>query len=227
MKRVSIILPALNEQTVIHKTLLSLQPYRQQGHEIIVVDGGSRDQTTDYAGRLCDRLIETQPGRARQMNAGAAKGKGDILLFLHADTQLPDNAIHEISSQFEKHKHKVWGRFDVKLTGKHPLLYLVARLMNLRSRLTGIATGDQAIFILSNVFQKLHGFPDVPLMEDIRFSRTLLSQSRPICIKSRLTTSSRRWEQKGIMRTILLMWYLRLAHFLGKSPAELSRIYSR
>ena len=227
MQRISIIIPVLNEAGSIRQSLLALQPYRQQGHELIVVDGGSNDKTIEQAEHLCDMLINSQSGRARQMNAGADKAKGEILLFLHADTQLPNNACGIILSELPRQKDRVWGRFDVRLSGSHPLLSVIARAMNLRSRLTGIATGDQAMFIRQQYFQKLNGFPDVPLMEDIRLSRALMRYSRPICIRNKLTTSSRRWEQQGIVRTVLLMWYLRLAHFFGKSPAELSRLYSR
>ena len=226
MQTISIIIPVLNEANSIKSTLLALQAYRQQGHEVIVVDGGSDDQTVELAEHLSDKVIRSQSGRAKQMNAGAAVAKRDVLLFLHADTHLPDQApdliLHGLLTT-----GKAWGRFNVRLSGQHPLLSVIAWLMNLRSRLSGIATGDQAIFVRHEVFMRLHGFPDVALMEDIRFSRALLSISRPVCLRQTVITSSRRWEQKGIVRTIVLMWYLRLAHFLGKSPDELARIYSR
>lgn len=227
MQRISIIIPVLNEQNEIHDALMCLQKYRRQGHEIIVVDGRSEDNTVKVAGHLCDKLISSAAGRARQMNAGAEQASGDILLFLHIDTRLPGEAVEYIRSNLHKYKNKVWGRFDVKLSGKHPLLSIVALLMNLRSRITGIATGDQAIFTTKQAFLDVNAYPEIPLMEDIRFSRKLLGISRPICIKNKLTTSSRRWEENGIIRTILLMWYLRLAHFCGKHPDELSRLYSK
>lgn len=226
MQTVSIIIPVLNEANAIKPTLLALQAYRQQGHEVIVVDGGSEDQTIELAEHLSDKVIRSQAGRARQMNAGAAVAKRDVLLFLHADTHLPQQAPDVILHGLRT-SGKTWGRFDVRLSGQHPLLAIVARLMNLRSRLSGIATGDQAIFVRQDAFLRLRGFAEIPLMEDIRLSRALLTISHPVCLRQTVTTSSRRWEQKGILRTIVLMWYLRLAHFLGKSPDELARLYSR
>lgn len=225
--QLSIIIPVLNEAATIQQSLRDLQPYRQQGHEVIVVDGGSRDGTTGLAEPLCDRLLTSRPGRALQMNTGADHAKGQVLLFLHADTRLPGKAADLIVDAIQSSNEKVWGRFDVRLSRRHPLLVIVAALMNLRSRLTGIATGDQAIFIRRDTFQQLFGFPRIALMEDISLSRELLKQSRPICLRAKVTASSRRWEQKGILRTILLMWYLRLAYFLGKAPEDLARIYSR
>lgn len=225
--RLSIIIPVFNEVETIQQALQALQSYRQQGHEVIVVDGGSHDDTVARAESLCDSLITSQPGRAVQMNTGAKQAMGDILLFLHADTRLPENAAETIINIFKASNKKVWGRFDVRLSNRHPLLLIVAALMNLRSRLTGIATGDQSLFVRGDVFHQLHGYPNIPLMEDISFSRELLKLSRPLCLRDKVTTSSRRWEQKGILRTILLMWYLRLAYFLGKQPEALARIYSR
>lgn len=222
---VSIIMPVLNEAKNIESYLQPLQRYRKQGHEIIVVDGNSQDDTVERARDLCDTLLTIQPGRARQMNAGAEQARGNILLFLHADTLLPDDALHQIKNLITQ--NKVWGRFDVNLSGQHLLLRLVAMMMNLRSRLTGIATGDQCMFVRRDIFHKVNGFPMITLMEDIALSRTLLSESRPICLRTKVTTSSRRWEQKGIIRTILLMWYLRLAYFFGKPPESLARIYSQ
>lgn len=222
----SIIVPVLNEAENITLALQALRSYRQQGHEIIVVDGGSNDNTPELATDLCDQLIHSPPGRARQMNAGAEQAKGDVLLFLHVDTTLPENALHHLSTAIIK-SDKVWGRFDVNLSGQHWLLRLVAIMMNLRSRLTGIATGDQCMFVRRDAFNRVHGFPDIVLMEDITLSRSLLTVSRPLCLPLKVTTSSRRWEQKGIIRTIVLMWYLRLAYFCGKQPKSLARRYSQ
>ncbi len=224
--RVSIIMPVLNEAENIELSLQALQSYRQQGHELIVIDGNSQDNTVELASNLCDKLISSSVGRARQMNAGAEQASGNILLFLHADTHLPDNAMHHITNSIMK-KNKVWGRFDVKLSGSHALLRLVAIMINLRSRLTGIATGDQCMFVRRDIFHKIKGFTEIPLMEDISLSRALLAQSSPVCLPTKVMTSSRRWEQKGIVYTILLMWYLRLAYFLGKPPEVLAQIYSR
>jgi len=219
---VSIVIPALNEAASIRETLTPLQAFRRQGHEIIVVDGGSRDGTIAVATPLCDRLLESTPGRARQMNAGAAVAGGDSLWFLHADTLVPENAIGQIRQAVQR---SGWGRFDVRLSGGYPLLRLVEGLMNRRSRLTGIATGDQGIFIRRDLFQHVGGYPDLPLMEDIALCKTLRKLARPACLTSRLITSSRRWESRGVLRTIVLMWLLRAGYWLGVSPARLAAAY--
>jgi rSAM/selenodomain-associated transferase 2 len=182
---------------------------------VIVVDGGSEDGTAGLAAGLCDRVMVAPRGRAAQMNAGAREAGGDILLFLHADTRLPENFI------LDGH---VWGRFDVRIEGRHPFLPVVAWAMNLRSRLTGIATGDQAIFVRREAFP---GFPELPLMEDVAFSKAMKRRSRPACLRERVTTSGRRWESRGVMRTVLLMWQLRLLFFLGISAERLARRYER
>ena len=158
------------------------------------------------------------------MNAGAERARGDILLFLHADTRLPKDAMSLMLEGLQQ-TDKCWGRFDVKLSGLQPLLRLVERLINLRSRLTGIATGDQAMFIRRARFDVIDGFPEIPLMEDISISQRLKFYSDPLCLKQQVITSSRRWEQNGIIRTILLMWRLRLAYYLGADPATLARQY--
>ncbi len=224
--RVSIIIPVLNEAANILPTLQALQTWRKRGHEVIVVDGQSRDATAELAGPLCDKLLISPTGRAVQMNSGAAQAHGNILLFLHADTRLPDNAIEAMIKAI-KRSGRVWGRFDIRLSGHHPLLWVVGMMMNLRSRLTGIATGDQAIFVRRDVFHRVHGYAAIALMEDVSLSGKLLHLSRPACIRLKAVTSSRRWEQNGILRTILLMWYLRLAYFLGTPAESLARIYSR
>jgi len=180
---------------------------------VIVVDGGSDDGTAGLAAGLCDRVMVAPRGRAAQMNAGAREARGDILLFLHADTRLPEN--------FTLEKH-VWGRFDVRIEGRHPFLPVVAWAMNLRSRLTGIATGDQAIFVRREAFP---GFEDIPLMEDIAFSKIMKRRGAPACLRSRVRTSGRRWESRGVLRTVLLMWRLRLAYALGADPARLAEKY--
>jgi len=182
---------------------------------VIVVDGGSEDGTAGLAAGLCDRVMIAPRGRAAQMNAGAREARGHILLFLHADTRLPEN--------FVLGRH-VWGRFDVRIEGRHPLLPVVAWAMNLRSRLTGIATGDQAIFVRRDGFP---GFPELPLMEDVAFSRAMKRHSRPACLREKVVTSGRRWESGGVMRTIVLMWRLRLLFFLGVPPDQLARRYER
>jgi rSAM/selenodomain-associated transferase 2 len=227
-ERISIIIPALNEQAVIVETLQALQALRDVGHEVIVVDGGSSDNTYSLAASLVDRtkgaVLRAKRGRARQMNVGAQFAHHDILLFLHADTRLPAQADVLIINGLEKTGRK-WGRFDVRLSGRAWLLRVVARFMNWRSCLTGIATGDQAIFMQRSLYKQVAGFPDIPLMEDIALSRRLKRFSRPLCIQTPVITSSRRWEQRGIVRTILLMWGLRLAYALGVSPRTLKKFY--
>lgn len=223
MSRLSIILPLLNEAPGIAAALGALAPLRDAGAELIVVDGGSTDGTPALAGPLADRLLVAPRGRARQMNAGAAVARGDVLLFLHADTRLPPDADRLVGCEIER--GRPWGRFDVRIDGKSPLLKIVAWAMNLRSRWSGIATGDQAIFVTRAAFKAAGGFPDIPLMEDIVFSKRMRHFSRPACIGERATTSGRRWESHGVLRTILIMWWLRLRFFLGADPGELARDY--
>jgi rSAM/selenodomain-associated transferase 2 len=223
--RLSIIIPTLNEAGHIEASLAMLQPLRAAGHVIIIVDGGSDDDTAVLAKPLADHIILSERGRSQQMNAGARLASGDVLLFLHADTQLPDVAMHLISGGLAR-SGKSWGRFNVRLSGRQALLRVVERMMNLRSCLTGIATGDQAIFVRREAFFSVEGFANIPLMEDIALSRTLKNTfGRPLCIVLPVITSSRRWEQNGIMRTILLMWQLRMAYFFGTSPQELADRY--
>ncbi len=221
---ISIIIPVLDEAASIAEVLRGLRTFRERGHEVIVVDGGSRDDTVALARPLADRVIEAPSGRARQMNAGAAAAHGTILLFLHADSFLPDGADRLIIDSVGA-KPQAWGRFDVRLSGTHYMFRVIERLMNWRSRLTGIATGDQGIFITRRLFEEVGGFPEIPLMEDIALSRALKKITQPICLKNRLRTSSRRWERRGIWRTILLMWRLRLAYALGADPAALAKAY--
>jgi rSAM/selenodomain-associated transferase 2 len=223
--RLSIVIPVLNEAGLIAEALVRLQPLRARGAELIVVDGGSTDGTADQAAPLVSRLVRAPKGRATQMNAGARAATGDILLFLHADTRLPEDADRVIAEAFAA--GAVWGRFDVRLSGGHPLLRVVEALMNRRSRLTGIATGDQALFVRRDVFERAGGFPEIALMEDIALSRRLKRAARPACPRARVVASSRRWEENGIVRTILLMWWLRLRYFFGADPADLVRVYYR
>ncbi|HHO67576.1 MAG TPA: glycosyltransferase [Gammaproteobacteria bacterium] len=222
--RLSVIVPALNEGETIAATLARLQPLRARGHEVLVVDGGSRDDTRERAAALADRVLQAPRGRARQMNAGAAQAGGDLLWFLHADTLAPVDADRLLAAVVAG-RRAAWGRFDVRLSGRHPLLWLVGRLMNLRSRLTGIATGDQGLFVSRGLFGRVGGFPDLPLMEDVELSRRLRRELRPLCLRQRLVTSSRRWEQRGVLRTVLLMWYLRAAWALGVPARRLAARY--
>lgn len=221
---ISIILPTLNEAQTIRTALQALAPMRSNEVEIIVVDGGSTDATVDEAKPLADRVEPARRGRASQMNMGAQISRGDVLLFLHSDTILPQSAISSIAMALSK-SDRLWGRFDVRIDPPRPLLRLVAWSMNLRSRLTGIATGDQAIFVRRETFERVEGFPDIPLMEDIALSRALKHLSAPVCLRARVTTSGRRWEKSGILRTILLMWRLRLAFFFGADPERLAERY--
>ncbi len=222
--RLSIIVPALDEAAGIVATLQALQPLRAAGHEVIVVDGGSSDGTPELARPLADRGIAAARGRASQMNAGAAAASGDVLLFLHADTRLPPGADRVVLDGLAA-SDALWGRFDVRIEGRHPLLALVAWLMNRRSRLTGIATGDQAIFATRAAFAAAGGFPALALMEDVELSRRLKRVSAPLCLRERAVTSGRRWESRGVVRTIVLMWWLRFRYFLGASPERLRRTY--
>ena len=218
--KLSIVMPALEEAGVIWRTLESLAPLRARGHEVIVSDGGSTDATRAIAAPLADRVLVAPRGRARQMNAGAAAATGDVLLFLHADTELPPGADGEILEKIGTHS---WGRFDVEIDGASSLLAVVGFFMNQRSRLTGIATGDQAIFVRRAEFE---GFPEIALMEDVAFSRRMKRRSPPACLRARVRTSGRRWERRGVLRTVILMWRLRLAYFLGAAPDELARRYA-
>jgi rSAM/selenodomain-associated transferase 2 len=215
----SIIVPVLDEAAGIAAFLCSLAPLRARGAEVVVVDGGSADGTAERARGLCDQLLSAAPGRARQMNAGARAARGARLVFLHADTRLPPQAAQAIHEALER---RIWGRFDVTIEGAHPLLRLVAWAMNARSRLTGIATGDQAIFVRREAFE---GFPEVALMEDIAFSKAMKRKGRPACLRVRARTSGRRWEKRGVLATIVLMWRLRFAYALGADPARLAERY--
>ena len=223
--RISIIMPVLNEAATLHQALEPLQPLRAMGHEVILADGGSTDQTRADAVSLCDLVVRAPRGRGAQMNAGAARATGDLLLFLHADTRLPPDAPALLANGLGATGH-AWGRFDVSISGRPALLPAIAAMMNWRSRLTGIATGDQAIFIERNAFESMGGFEDLPLMEDISFSRRAKrSLGAPLCLRERVETSGRRWEKHGVLRTILLMWRLRAAYYFGADPADLARRY--
>lgn len=220
--KISVVIPAFNESDNIIPTLKCLQTLRSKGHEVILADGHSTDNTIVLAEPLVDKIIHSAKGRAVQMNNAASHAQGEILWFIHADTIVPDNAHQLILNKIDNNH---WGRFDVRLSGQHFLFRIIEHLMNFRSRVSGIATGDQGIFIRKHIFQKLNGYADIPLMEDIEMSKRLKQISRPACISEKLITSSRRWEKHGIIKTILLMWRLRLAYFLGVSPSKLVTKY--
>lgn len=223
--RLSIVVPTLNEAVALPVLLADLDRLCAPGDEIVVVDGGSSDGTPAIAAALADRVLHAAPGRASQMNAGAADARGDVLWFLHADSRVPADTRNAIAMALGSGAE--WGRFDVRLSGTRPLLRVVETLMNVRSRASGIATGDQGIFVRRSAFAAVGGFPPIALMEDIALSRALKRRGRPHCVtRPRLLTSSRRWEQRGVWRTILLMWRLRLAYALGADPARLARRYS-
>jgi rSAM/selenodomain-associated transferase 2 len=218
-----VVIPCLNEGEALLKVLTHLQYLRALDHELILVDGGSDPPLDNAIKGYVDRLLLSPPGRAIQMNRGAASACGELLWFLHADSQIEpgiEQAMLKISTA-----GPLWGRFDIRLSGRHPLLRVVERMMNWRSRITQIATGDQGLFIQRRLFEQVGGFPQQPLMEDIEISRRLKRIAAPYCLRERLTTSSRRWESGGVVATILLMWGLRLAYWLGVSPQRLLRYY--
>lgn len=220
----SIVVPTLNEAPGIVSFLQPLQALRARGVEIVLADGGSRDGTVAAAAPLVDRIVSARRGRASQMNAGAVVAAGDVLLFLHADCTLPEHADLSILNGLASSQRR-WGRFDVRLSGTAIMLRIVERAMNLRSRLTGICTGDQGLFVERALFEDRGGFPDIELMEDVAISRNLRKSGPPLRLRVPLVTSSRRWEKNGIWRTIVLMWRLRLAYFFGTEPRHLAELY--
>ncbi len=224
LSKLSIIIPCLNEEAVIRGLLESLQSARDRGVELIVVDGGSSDSTVQLVDPLVDRVLVANPGRGSQMNAGAAVAKGDVLWFLHADSGVKDELPAAILTAMNA-AGASWGRFDVTLSGQQMILRVIEFMMNWRSRLTGIVTGDQGLFIRRSLFDQVGGFSDIPLMEDIQLSTTLRKHARPLALRQRLITSSRRWEETGVLRTVFLMWQLRLAYFFGADAAQLARRY--
>jgi rSAM/selenodomain-associated transferase 2 len=222
--RLAIIVPALDEAARIADALTALAPLRARGARVIVVDGGSRDATAALAAPLADAVIAAPRGRARQMNAGAAQARdADVLLFLHADTALPVDADGAIAAALAGGAR--WGRFDVTIAGRSPWLALIGAAMNLRSRVTGIATGDQAIFVERTLFDALGGYAELPLMEDIDFSRRARAVERPAALRARVVTSGRRWDERGVWRTVWQMWALRWRYARGADPLTLAREY--
>jgi rSAM/selenodomain-associated transferase 2 len=226
--RLAVVVPVLNEERVIADALARLAPLRARGAVVVVVDGGSADRTVENARAGAEHVLVATRGRAQQMNAGArhalADPTVDTLLFLHADTRLPADADRVLRMACNA-RPVAWGRFDVRIEGSSSALRLVAAMMNLRSRLTGICSGDQCLFATRALFETLGGFAELPLMEDIEFSRRARRVAWPVSLRARVTTSGRRWERHGVVRTVLLMWRLRLAYFLGADPARLASIY--
>lgn len=220
--QISIVIPVLNEAGHLANNLQALQRLRDRC-ELLLVDGGSHDGSPLIAEGLVDKVILSPRGRALQMNAGAAQADADVLLFLHADTRLPEDAVSLISQSIATGYQ--WGRFDIKFDSPKPVFKLIAFMMNHRSRLTGIATGDQCLFVTRQAFYAQGGFPQIALMEDIAISSKLTKLGKPCCLKAKVITSPRRWQQHGILKTILLMWRLRLAYFLGADPNDLAVRY--
>ncbi len=225
--RLAVIVPVLDEAEQIESCLAALADLRQRGAKVIVVDGGSGDATIRLAAPLCDRVIAAPRGRALQMNAGARceqARNADVLLFLHADVRLPREADRLIFRALGN-RRACWGRFDVKLQGRSFGLPLIGSLMNLRSRATGICTGDQAIFVEQGAFLAMEGFAPIALMEDVEFCRRARRLSAPVALRPPVVVSARRWEQAGLARTVLQMWWLRLAYFMGADPQQLAQRY--
>lgn len=221
----SIIIPVLNEEKTIGSVIENVKSsISGDNYEIIVVDGGSNDNTVSIAKSSCDQLITSSAGRGVQLNYGARASQGDTLLFVHADTILPVEFDKMITNAIST-SGKSWGRFDIKLSGKKYIFRIVESLVNLRSRITSISTGDQCLFMTRALFENVNGYKDIPLMEDIDISKRLKKISIPVCLPHKVITSSRRWEEKGIIRTILLMWWLRFMFFAGVSPDNLKRLY--
>ena len=222
--KISIIIPVRNEAENIGRLLFALQPYRDRGHEVVVIDGGSEDDTVVIAKSLADTVLQTSAGRSHQMNAGSVAANGEVLWFLHADSELPEQADKLIINAVTTGTF-TWGRFDVRLSGRQILLRVVEKMMNLRSRLTGIATGDQGIFISRKLFEQVGGYPDQLLMEDIALCKELKKYQSPVSLREKMVTSSRRWEKNGVVRTILLMWILRAAYYFGVPADKLALRY--
>lgn len=224
--RLSIIVPMLNEAACIEDTLRALQPLRNVGHEVLAVDGGSADDSLYLAIPLADRVLAYFGNRAGAMNAAANVASGEVLLFLHADIRLPPDAVAQVEQALGA-GNRVWGRFNVRLSGSGYGYRLIERIMNWRSCAVGIATGDQAMFMTRLAYEQAGRFPDWPLMEDLALSRALKQLTRPACVRAAVVVSSRRWEHYGLVRTVLLMWWLRLSYFLGVDPATLALRYHR
>ena len=218
--RISIIVPTRNEEQRIAQTLGCLR--EPEVLEVIVVDGGSEDRTREIARSLVDRLVEASPGRARQMNAGARLARGDVLLFLHADAIVPPGFGAAIVAACSA---SIGGRFDVELDARGAIFRVIEWTINLRSRWSGLFTGDQGLFVRRDFFEALGGYPDQPLLEDLALSKAMKRRGRIAALRARLRTSARRWQRHGPLRTVALMWWIRALYFLGASPQRLARLY--
>ena len=224
MLKLSIIVPVLNEAQFLSRQHNLFKSLLREGHEIIIVDGGSEDKSVLIARSVdCETFI-TKASRGYQLHFGAMKSKNDTLLFMHADTLLPESATALISNVLTRSK-KHWGRFDVSFNNSNLIFSIIAWFMNKRSCLTGVVTGDHAIFVNRDIYIRSGGFEDIPIMEDIEISKRLKKFSMPICLHDKVITSSRKWEAQGIIRTILKMWILRLLYFCGIPPRKLERLY--
>ena len=231
--KLAVIVPSFNEAKHIKRTLQTLAPWRAQGAVVIVVDGGSSDQTKLQCAGLIDGLVDANKGRAIQMNSGAQAAASQFgcnaFVFVHADTWVPDNGLtlimQSINHPSQTNTAVIWGRFDVQIIGKSKWLHVIAWFMNIRSRMTSIATGDQAIFMNQTAFDRVGGFPNLPLMEDIQMSENLTRHSKPLCLRMKVSTSGRRWEERGIVKTVVLMWCLRFRYWMGDSADILAKKY--
>ncbi|MFZ3152942.1 TIGR04283 family arsenosugar biosynthesis glycosyltransferase [Pseudomonas sp.] len=225
MPLLSVVIPVRNEAQALPGLLDDLAELRASGAELILVDGGSRDGTCELALGRVDQLLRTAPGRALQMNTGAVAARGAYLWFVHADTRISAEALRSLQEALSE--RPLWGRFDVRLSGPGLAFWVIGAMISLRSRLSGIASGDQGIFVARQHFEALGGYAPIPLMEDVQLCRRLKALARPCCLRPPLSTSSRRWEQHGIWRTVVLMWCLRLAYYCGVSPEKLAHQYRR
>lgn len=221
----SVVIPVRNEVQALPYLLDDLAALRAVGAEIIVVDGGSSDGTCEVVAGRADRLLRVAPGRALQMNAGAAAAQGEYLWFVHADTRVKSESVTSLLNVLDE--RPLWGRFDVCLSGAGLALWIIGWMISLRSRLTGIASGDQGIFVDRARFEAIGGYAHISLMEDLQLCQRLKTLARPRCLRPPLLTSSRRWEQHGVWRTVLLMWHLRLAYYCGANPEKLAQKYRR
>ena len=219
---VAIIMPVLNEAAILESRITDLRQL-QTWAELCIVDGGSADSTVALARTITPHVLCCQPGRALQMNRGAEEAHAEYLLFLHGDTVLP--ADFEAFIAALGNARPFWGFFPVQLVPGGRVLTVVERCINWRSRLTAVATGDQAIFVRRELFERLSGYAAIPLMEDVELSKRLRQFAQPFRWGSAVQTSSRRWQQRGVVPTVLQMWDLRLRYFLGASPQHLHARY--